>query len=130
MELLKKQAFLYQITFVHLLYNIQLKTMKNLTQAEWSSAIKKGNTVILDVRTPNEWTEGIIENAILINIMDAQFFISEIEKLDKSKDYYVYCRSGVRSDQACQVMNSIGIDNTNNLNGGILAWAGETVSPN
>jgi len=104
--------------------------MKNLTQAEWSSAIKKGNTVILDVRTPNEWTEGIIENAILINIMDAQFFISEIEKLDKSKDYYVYCRSGVRSDQACQVMNSIGIDNTNNLNGGILAWAGETVSPN
>ena len=127
---LKKQTFLYQITFAHLLYNTQLNTMKNLTQAEWSASIPEENTVILDVRTPNEWAEGIIENAVLINILEPQSFMGEIEKLDKSKNYYVYCRSGARSGQACQVMNSIGITEANNLIGGILEWTGQTVLPN
>ncbi|NQY27927.1 MAG: rhodanese-like domain-containing protein [Flavobacteriaceae bacterium] len=104
--------------------------MKNLTQADWSTSIKEDNTVILDVRTPNEWAEGIIENAILINILEPQSFMGEIENLDKSKNYYVYCRSGARSGQACQVMNSIGINETNNLSGGILEWTGKTVLPN
>lgn len=103
--------------------------MKNLTQTEWSSSITEDNTVILDVRTPNEWAEGIIENALTINIQDPQSFIEEIEKLDKNKNYYVYCRSGARSGQACQVMNSIGINETNNLSGGILEWTGKTVLP-
>jgi len=104
--------------------------MKNLSQTEWSTAITTENAVVLDVRTPNEWAEGIIEHAILINIMEPQSFMSEIEKLDKSKNYYIYCRSGARSGQACQVMNSIGIDETNNLSGGILEWKGKTVLPN
>ncbi|PHS10492.1 MAG: rhodanese [Kordia sp.] len=104
--------------------------MKNLTQADWSTSIKKDNTVILDVRTPNEWAEGIIENAVLINILEPESFMGEIENLDKSKNYYVYCRSGARSGQACQVMNSIGINETNNLSGGILEWTGKTVLPN
>ena len=130
MEPLKKQTFLYLTTFAHPLYKTQLNTMKNLTQAEWSNSITKDSTVILDVRTPNEWAEGIIENAIMINILEPQSFMNEIEKLDKNKNYYVYCRSGARSGQACQVMNSIGINEANNLSGGILEWTGKTVLPN
>jgi len=103
--------------------------MKNLSQTEWSSSIIKENTIILDVRTPNEWAEGIIENALMINILEPQSFMEEIEKLDKSKNYYVYCRSGARSGQACQVMSSIGFGETNNLSGGILEWTGKTVLP-
>lgn len=130
MEPLKKQTFPYLNTFAHPLYKTQLNTMKNLTQAEWSASIQGENTVILDVRTPNEWAEGIIENAILINILEPQSFMNEIEKLDKDKNYYVYCRSGARSGQACQVMNSIGINEANNLSGGILEWTGKKVLPN
>jgi len=105
--------------------------MKNLTQTEWTTSIlEDNNTVILDVRTPDEWAEGIIENSIMINILDPQSFMLEIEKLDKNKNYYVYCRSGARSGQACQVMNSIGINVANNLSGGILEWSGKTVLPN
>jgi len=104
--------------------------MKNLTQAEWSSSFTDDNTIILDVRTPDEWAEGIIENAVMINILDPQSFMTSIEKLDKNKKYYVYCRSGARSGQACQVMNSIGINEANNLSGGILEWTGKTVLPN
>ncbi|MEM9649010.1 MAG: rhodanese-like domain-containing protein, partial [Bacteroidota bacterium] len=49
----------------------------------------------------------------------------EIGKLDKSKNYYVYCRSGNRSAQACALMNSIGIETTYNLEGGFMNWEGE-----
>jgi len=105
--------------------------MKNLTQTEWTTSIlEDNNTVILDVRTPDEWAEGIIENAIMINILDPQSFMDEIEKLDKNKHYYIYCRSGARSGQACQVLNSIKINTTYNLMGGIMEWAGKTVIPN
>ena len=51
--------------------------------------------------------------------------LEELEKLDKSKKYYVYCRSGKRSSQACDIMNSIGFENTYNLEGGFMNWEGE-----
>jgi rhodanese-related sulfurtransferase len=102
--------------------------MKNITQIEWRELIAKdNNAVIIDSRTPNEWRTGVIENSILMNINDAQSFMDEVNKLDKEKNYYVYCRSGVRSVQACRVIESAGIKNTYNLLGGILAWNGKTV---
>lgn len=105
--------------------------MKNITQTEWNKLISEdNNAVILDVRTPNEWSEGIIENAVLINILEPQSFMDAIEKLDKNKNYYIYCRSGARSGQACQVMNSTGIETTYNLIGGIMEWTGETHNVN
>ena len=97
--------------------------MKDITQTEWEELTSKDvNKVILDVRTPNEWAEGVIENAVLINIMEAQSFMESIENLDKSKNYYIYCRSGGRSGQACQVMDSLGFGTTYNLIGGMMKW--------
>lgn len=102
----------------------------NLTQQEWVSQLQEDeNAVILDVRTEDEWNDGIIENAINIDIHQGQVFINEIEALDKNKNYYVYCRSGARSAKACEVMNELGIENAFNLTGGILAWNGDIVSP-
>lgn len=105
--------------------------MKDITEQQWNELIANDtDAVIVDVRTPNEWDEGIIENAILINIMQPHSFMDAIDKLDKNKNYYVYCRSGGRSAQACQVMNSIGIENTYNLLGGMMEWQGKTSMPN
>ena len=65
----------------------------NLTQEEWVEQLEQDdNAIILDVRTEDECDEGIIPNAINIDIHKGQEFISEIEQLDKSKNYYVYCR--------------------------------------
>ena len=55
--------------------------------------------------------------------------MESIELLDKSKNYYIYCRSGGRSGQACQVMDSIGFGITYNLMGGMMEWKGETCLP-
>jgi len=63
---------------------------------------------------------------INIDIRQGQGFLDEIEKLDKSKNYYVYCRSGARSAQACNLMEQIGFDTTYNLLGGFMEWDGET----
>lgn len=100
--------------------------MANLTQEEWKSQLNNdSNAVILDVRTEGEVAEGIIPNAIHIDIYKGQGFIYELEELDKSKSYYVYCRSGARSGQACAIMNQLGFNNAYNLVGGILEWKGQ-----
>lgn len=100
----------------------------NLTQEDWVSQLEADeNAVILDVRTEAEVDEGMIANAINIDIHEGQGFIDKIEALDKSKNYYVYCRSGARSAKACEIMNELGFDNAYNLLGGMLEWEGEVV---
>ncbi len=102
----------------------------NLQQEDWINQLEQDtNAVILDVRTEGECNEGIIPQAINIDIHKGQGFIYQIDELDKSKNYFVYCRSGARSEQACHLMNQMGFENTFNLLGGIMQWQGEVVSP-
>lgn len=100
--------------------------MADLTQEEWAAQLEQdSNAVILDVRTEQEIEEGYIPNAKHIDIYLGQGFVEELEKLDKSKNYYVYCRSGNRSGQACAIMNSLGFGNAYNLQGGFMNWEGD-----
>lgn len=100
--------------------------MADLSQEEWANKLSADdNAFILDVRTDEELEEGYIPNAKHIDIYLGQGFIDELEKLDKTKNYYVYCRSGNRSGQACAIMKSIGFANTDNLVGGFMNWEGE-----
>ena len=100
----------------------------NLSQQQWSEQLNNdNNAIVIDVRTPEEFEDGYIENAINIDIFKGQGFIYLIEELDQSKNYYVYCKAGSRSEQACKVMNQLGIENTYNLMGGIMQWQGKIV---
>jgi rhodanese-related sulfurtransferase len=90
----------------------------------WAKAQEDENAVILDVRTEDECNDGIIPNAITIDIYKGQGFVYKIEELDKSKNYYVYCKAGGRSAQACNIMNQLGFENTYNLLGGMMEWNG------
>ena len=100
--------------------------MANLSQKDWTEQLKADdNAVILDVRTEAEVAEKKIPNSINIDIYKGQGFVYQLEELDKSKNYYVYCRSGARSEKACNIMNQLGFDNAYNLLGGILEWTGD-----
>ena len=100
--------------------------MADLSQEEWAEQLKgDANAYILDVRTPEEVEEGYIPGSTNIDIYLGQGFLDELEKLDKSKNYYVYCRSGNRSGQACALMNNMGFKNAFNLEGGFMNWDGE-----
>jgi rhodanese-related sulfurtransferase len=100
----------------------------NLAQEVWVDQLEnEKNAVILDVRTEDECNEGMISGAVNIDIYKGQGFIYLLEELDKSKNYYVYCRSGARSAQACSIMNQLGFENAFNLLGGMIEWNGEVV---
>ena len=100
--------------------------MKELSQEEWQKQLNNDkDSVILDVRTEEEVEEGYIPNSKNIDIYKGQGFINEVEKLDKSKHYYIYCRSGKRSSQACTLLDQMGFSETYNLLGGFSEWEGE-----
>lgn len=100
--------------------------MEDLTQQQWSQQLDNdANAVILDVRTQEEVAEGVIPKAMHIDIYKGQGFIDAIESLDKTKNYYVYCKAGARSAQACSIMNQLGFENTYNLLGGFSQWQGD-----
>jgi len=100
---------------------------EDITQDEWQDLIADdANAVILDVRTEEEVADGFIPNMLNIDIRKGQGFLDEVEKLDTSKNYYIYCRSGARSAQACTLMNQMGFETTYNLLGGFMEWDGET----
>ena len=100
----------------------------DLTQQEWLSRLKKdSNSLIIDVRTDSEYQEGHIANSVLIDITKMETFLEKIKSLDRSLQYYIYCRSGQRSSKACYLMDQVGIKNNFNLLGGILEWEGDLI---
>ncbi len=83
------------------------------------------NAILVDVRTPEEYQAGHLENAININWYDADF-TDQIETLDKDKTLYLYCKLGGRSAEAANKLTSLGY-NVVDLTGGYDAYeaAGE-----
>ncbi len=96
-------------------------SFKNIDAIEFSELVNQEGSIVLDVRSEGEAAQGSIPGSMLINIMSPSFSL-EIEKLDKSKVYLVYCQSGNRSSSACGYMSSLGFENLHNLSGGILSW--------
>jgi len=77
--------------------------------------------IILDVRTPQEFTEGHIEGAINIDFY-ADTFRDEVAALDRDKTYLVYCRSGNRSSRSVTIMDELNFREIYHVLGGIIAW--------
>ena len=97
--------------------------MDNLELQEWQKHLSDDNTVILDVRTPEENEESKIPNSILLNIQETDHFAEKVKEFDKDKKYMVYCRSGRRSESACKLMEELGFKDLHNLKGGIIEWS-------
>lgn len=98
-----------------------------LSAKDYISA-EKSNSVIIDVRTQREFVTGHLEGAINMDIYQKNFR-DEIEKLDKSKTYYVYCKTGIRSRSAVNYMKQSGFAKVCDLEGGLnyLARAGAKI---
>lgn len=89
---------------------------------EFNSVIKDPNIIILDVRTPGEFVQGHIEDAVNLDVSVIDDFVLQAELLDKNKTYAVYCRSGNRSQVAVNAMASREINGIYELESGILGW--------
>jgi rhodanese-related sulfurtransferase len=94
---------------------------KKVDPVEFSEVIAEPGVIILDVRTPEEFNAGHIENAININVADSNFS-SEVSKLDKNATVAVYCRSANRSAVATKEMAELGFTDMYDMQGGIIDW--------
>jgi len=88
----------------------------------FKKGLTKKDVQLIDVRTPAEFKEGYIENAILIDFK-AENFKTKVQELDKNKPVYLYCRSGKRSASASTILKDLGFKEIVDLEGGYLAWS-------
>lgn len=76
---------------------------------------------LLDIRTLREYQAGYIEGAEQIDFYGKDF-ISNLQQMDKSRTYLIYCRSGNRTSQTLQIMQQLGFEHVIDLKNGIISW--------
>lgn len=87
----------------------------------FAAALAVPGTVVLDVRTPQEFADGHLPNAVNLDIENATFD-TQLAALSTASTYAVYCRSGNRSGAALEKMRAAGFTSAFHLGGGIGAW--------
>jgi rhodanese-related sulfurtransferase len=88
--------------------------------------MKKKNTVLLDVRTSEEYKAGHIPGAKQIDVLQPGNFEKEVSGFNKKKTYLLYCKSGKRSNNAKVMMKELGFSKLFDLKGGYSQWPGRT----
>lgn len=79
-------------------------------------------TVVIDVRTVDEYNSGHLSDAVNIPLSRLQKSIRENEEITPDDEIIVYCRSGRRSMNAYEILNELGYSNVKSMSGGIIKW--------
>ncbi len=99
--------------------------VKKISAKDAASLIEKNKDnpdfVILDVRTPAEYSDGHIENALNVDVK-SESFTENAQKLDTERTYLIHCRSGARSAIAGAQMKELGFVDIYDIEGGFIAW--------
>ena len=117
-----KIALLFILAFS--LFSCNKKIQEGVVLAnvtEFEKQLQSENAQLIDVRTPEEFSEGHLDNAINYSISSPDFE-SELNSLDKSKPVLVYCKKGGRSAKAAAKLKELGFTQIIDLDGGITAW--------
>jgi adenylyltransferase/sulfurtransferase len=98
-------------------------TSYEITPIEVAAWLKRDDApFLLDVREPNEWDIGHLPGATRISVNE---LVDRLNELDTARDMVVYCRSGVRSGRAVELLHGAGFRKVKNMTGGILRWSDE-----
>jgi hydroxyacylglutathione hydrolase len=93
--------------------------MQNLTPNELRARLAEPSLQILDVRRDDEWMGGHLEGAQHICLDELPQRLGE---LDPKLPVVCYCKAGVRSLHAAQILEAAGFADVYSLLGGIMAW--------
>jgi rhodanese-related sulfurtransferase len=118
-----KQRLLFLVVLMTLVsFLAHAQTVKKLDPQNFELKMKESNQpILIDVRTPGEYAQGHLANAVLIDVNSSDFK-SRVSRLDKSKPVFVYCKAGSRSSSAAGVLTDLGFKEIYDLNGGITSW--------
>lgn len=97
---------------------------QSITMPEFEHLVKQGGISILDVREPTEFSSGHIKEAVL---MPLNSIPEQLNQLNKEKEYYIICHSGMRSASASAFLAEEGYS-VINVMGGMSAWKGESIN--
>jgi rhodanese-related sulfurtransferase len=104
------------------------QVIENITPKEAFALIQNNQDnpdfIIIDVRTPEEFADGHLGKAINLDYKN-ESFRDIIDLVDKNKTYLIYCRSGIRSGEALEIMRELGFREVYNMSGGIIEWKEE-----
>ena len=115
-------SFLFCLLLASASCQAQDKGIQKLTATAFKDKLEAASGYqLLDVRTPGEYQEGHLNNAVNRNINDPDFK-SQVLKLDKTKPVYVYCLGGGRSASAAAMLHENGFTQVYDMQGGIMAW--------
>jgi rhodanese-related sulfurtransferase len=115
LKIIISTAFLlFGLAFSSIAQSVDVNTFEN--------GMARKEAQILDVRTPEEFNQGHLSNAMHANWNEKDEFIRRIEALDKDEPVYIYCLSGRRSAEAANLMREKGFSHVTELQGGINAW--------
>lgn len=108
-------SLVFLLLFISSCAQSKVKAITEVSQNELNSVI------LVDVRTPEEFAAGHIEQARNINWYDSDF-TEQMEAIDKEQTIYVYCKKGGRSAKAAQLLDSLGYKKVVDLIGGYDAY--------
>ena len=116
-----KKILLLVFGIIFLGFSSFSQVIENVDAIKFKQLVESGNGIVLDVRTPEEFSRGHIANATSINIADREF-ATKVNLMKKDKPIYVYCLSGSRSAYAVKQMSRMGFTKLYNLQYGTIDW--------
>jgi rhodanese-related sulfurtransferase len=119
-ELFSMLAVILALLFGSNIYSL-MSGVEQISPADAILKINHERAIIVDVREDKEFVEGHIINSLHIPLGSIQQRLNELEK-HKDKQLILSCRSGSRSNSACNILRKQGFENVFNLKGGVMAW--------
>ena len=111
-------------------YNLTREKIQTISSKETKNLVSSrelDHYQLVDVRQPGEYAKGHLPGALLIPLSD---LAARADELDEHKQTIVYCRSGVRSKTASQILMRLGVSDVFNMEGGITSYEGQQVEGN
>ncbi|PDH40365.1 MAG: thioredoxin [Rhodothermaeota bacterium MED-G19] len=109
------------VSFISLIACNDISSQRVSAEDFYTKLVDDNSSIIIDVRTPEEFSKGHLRNALNINWFDENFE-SQVEILSRERPVFIYCLSGGRSAKALDKISGMGFKNSYELDGGILEW--------
>lgn len=94
-------------------------SVPSITVEELRQKLTDPNAVLIDVRSPDEFSHGHVDGAVNLPL---EVVGQHADELKKYATVYLICRSGGRSSTAAEQLKNMGVDGVTNVTGGITAW--------
>ena len=109
-----------KLFFYTLLVFFQSYLIQDVNKEQVNNLLGK-QVIVIDIRTDKEFKEGNINTSFNLDFQKREF-IDSLERLDKEKEYLIYCASGNRSLKASHIMKSLGFKTIYNYKKGYKDW--------